>query len=67
MRRGLPRELTEEVKISLRPIFLKYLSMGKPHMRRYRIIGIMHDAFLEIIRESVRAEDVPKPTQGACK
>jgi len=51
-RKGLPGKLEEETVNALRPIFLKYLSMKKPHMSRYRIIGIMLDAFHKSLKDN---------------
>jgi len=43
-RKGLPGDLERETYDAVRSIFLKYLSMKKKHMSRWRIGGIMLDA-----------------------
>ncbi len=51
-RRGLPRECLEDTYEALRPVFIKYRGMKKSHMNKYRIIGLMYDAFISATKAS---------------
>jgi len=49
---GLPRECLKDTYEALRPVFLKYHRMKKGHMNKYRIIGLMYDAFISATKAS---------------
>ena len=49
-RRGLPGQCLRETYEALRPIYLKYVGMKKSHMNKYRVIGLMIEAFDKAIK-----------------
>lgn len=49
--RGLPLQLLKETYDANRAIFIKYRSMKKKHMSKFRIIGLMREAQLAALRK----------------
>jgi hypothetical protein len=46
-RKGLPKDLEDEIISALVPILKKYIQMRKSHMNKNRIIGVGYGAFIK--------------------